>query len=72
MSEIITLQAQVDIPDSRALVSTEIHSKLFAELLAERFGIGVYQERVTLNIIYQIGMRLAVLPLSIRYKAYQY
>ena len=50
VSAITMAQSQIHIPDSRSFISTKIHSKVTAGLLAKRFGIGIYQERATLKV----------------------
>ena len=57
VSEIIMVQAKMYIPDSMALISTEVQSILITYLLAERFGIGMDQSRTTLKVIDQRGTR---------------
>ena len=37
VSEIITVQAQIDIPNRSYFISTERHTKVTADFLAERF-----------------------------------
>ena len=69
--EIIMGHAQVEIPYRREFLSIERHSKVTDDLLTERFGIGMYQSKVTLKFRDKIGMRSEVLHLPRRSKPNQ-
>ena len=56
-----------DIPTRQIYTSTERHVKISAEVLADRFGIGLERERQTLKATTQRGTRSALLPISRRY-----
>jgi hypothetical protein len=58
-----------DTPARHTFVSTERHSKISAELIAERFGIGPGRAKATLRATTQRGMRSAILPIGRWYKA---
>ena len=58
-----------DLPVRQTYTSNERHQKLTAEVLADRFGIGVERARLTLRATLQRGMRSAILPISRRYRA---
>ena len=58
-----------DVPERRTFVSTERHTKVTEDTLAERFGIGIQRARATLRVTTQRGMRSAILPIARRYKA---
>ena len=58
-----------DIPDQQTYVSTERHIKLTAELLAERFAIGLPRASAMLRVTTQRGVRSAILPIGRRYRA---
>jgi hypothetical protein len=59
----------LDVPVRRTFTSTERHSRITAEELAERLGIGVERAKSTLRATIQRGTRSAILPLSRRYRA---
>jgi hypothetical protein len=52
-----------DAPARRTFVSTDRHSKITSDHIAERFGIGPERAKATLR-----GMRLAILPIGRRYR----
>ena len=58
-----------DIPTIQTYTSTERHVKISAELLADRFGIGLERARQTLKSTTQRGTRSALLPITRRYRA---
>ena len=58
-----------EAPARRTFVSDERHSKISAELIAERFGIGPLRAQKTLRVTTQRGVRSAILPISRRYRA---
>ena len=58
-----------DIPTKQTYTSTERHKKASAELLAERFAIGLQRARNTLRVTFQRAIRSAILPISRRYRA---
>ena len=58
-----------DVPERKTFVSTERHTKITEDTLAERFGIRIHRARATLRKTTQRGMRSAILPLAWRYKA---
>lgn len=58
-----------DVPTRNTFVSTERHSTITAETLAERFLIGPDRARATLKATTQKGLRSAILPISRRYRA---
>jgi len=58
-----------DIPTRQTYTSTERHIKMLAEVLADRFGIGLERARQTLRATTQRGTRSALLPISRRYRA---
>ena len=58
-----------DIPTRQTYTSTERHIKMSAEVLANRFGIGLERARQTLRATNQRGTRSALLPISRRYRA---
>lgn len=59
----------LDLPVRRTFVSTDRHTKVTAEGLSERFGIGIQRARATLRNTTQRGTRSAILPLDRRYRA---
>ena len=56
------------MPVRRTFVSTEHHSRINADQIAERFGIGPIRAAATLRATLQRGMRSAILPTWRRYK----
>ena len=58
-----------DIPTRQTCTSTERHAKMSAEVLADRFGIGLERAKQTLKATTQQGTRSALLPISRRYRA---
>lgn len=58
-----------DLPTRQTYTSTERHSKISAEVLADRFGIGIERARATLRATLQRGVRSATLPIGRRYRA---
>jgi hypothetical protein len=58
-----------DVPARRTFVSHERHSKITANHLAERFGIGPERAKATLRATTQRGLRSAILPIGRRYRA---
>ena len=58
-----------DIPTRQTYISTERHIKMSAEVLADRFGIGLERARQTLRATMQRGTRSALFPISRRYRA---
>jgi hypothetical protein len=53
-----------DVPARRTFVSHERHSKITADHLAERFGIGPERAKATLRATTQRGLRSAILPIG--------
>ena len=68
-SEHDPLESGIDVPEYRTFVSSDRHTKVTAEILAERFAIGPKAARATLKATRQSGTRSAILPLGRRYKA---
>ena len=58
-----------DVPTRQTYTSTDRHSKISAEVLADRFAIGLERAKATLNATLQRGTRSAILPISRRYRA---
>lgn len=58
-----------DIPSRRTFTSTERHAKLTADIISERFGVGIERARATIRATTQRGVRSAILPISRRYRA---
>jgi len=69
ISQVETVFEQADAPARRTFVSDERHTKVSAELIAERFGIGPIRAQRTLRVTTQRGIRSAILPISRRYRA---
>ena len=61
-----TINEQRDIPSRRTLSVLNRHEKASAELLADRFGIGMKRVQCTLRVTTQRGVRSAILPNSSR------
>ena len=58
-----------DIPTSKTYSSTDRHSKISAEVLADRFGIRIDRANATLKATVQRGTRSDILTISWRYRA---
>ncbi len=58
-----------DLPTRQTYTSTERHVKVSAEVLADRFAIGIQRARDTLKATLQKGTRSAILPIARRYRA---
>ena len=58
-----------NIPERRTFVSTDWHTKITKNILADHFGTGPLRARATLKGTLQNGRRSAILPLARRYKA---
>ena len=58
-----------DLPVRQTFTSTDRHGIVSAEVLADRFGIGLNRARDTLKATHQRGVRSALLPISRRYRA---
>ena len=58
-----------DLPTRQTYTSTERHAKISAEVLADRFAIGLQRARATMNATLQRGTRSAILPIARRYRA---
>lgn len=58
-----------DLPTRQTYTSTERHAKISAEVLADRFAIGIERARRTLRATLQRGVRSAILPIGRRYRA---
>ena len=58
-----------DLPTRQTYTSTERHAEISAEVLADRFAIGIGRARATLEATLQRGVRSAILPISRRYRA---
>ena len=69
ISQVKTEYEQIDSPARRTFVSDERHTKVSAELIAERFSIGPIRSQRTLRVTTQRGIRSAILPISRRYRA---
>jgi hypothetical protein len=62
--------SQQDRPSQRTFVSTEPHAKVWAELLADRFGNGPNWAQRMLHVTTQQGARSAIrVPISRQYRA---
>ena len=59
----------LDVQKPRTYISTDRHTKITSEVLAERFCIGHHKAMATLRATTQRGLRSAILPLARRYKA---
>ena len=57
------------IPTRQTYKYTERHMKMSADVLADRFGIGLERARQTLKATTQRGPRSALLPISRRYRS---
>ncbi len=68
-SQVDTVHDHTDTPGRRTFVSEELHLKITAEVLAERFGISIPRAQRTLRVTTQRGVRSAILPISRRYRA---
>ena len=60
-----------DLPLKQTYTPTEQHSRISAEVLAYRFGIGIERARATLKETVQRRTRSAILPISRRYRSYR-
>ena len=58
-----------DLPTRQTYTSTERHAKVSAEVLADRFAIGIERAHQTLRATLQRGTRSAILPIGRRYRA---
>ena len=58
-----------DVPARRTLISSDRHSKLTAETLAEHWCIGPKRAQATLKATLHKGTRSAILPIARRYRA---
>ena len=58
-----------DLPTRQTYTSNERHAKISAEVLADRFGIGIERARQTIKNTLHTGTRSAILPLSRRYRS---
>ena len=58
-----------DIPTSQTYSLTDRHYKISAEVLADRFIIGIDRENATLKSTLQRGTGSAILPIRRRYRA---
>ena len=58
-----------DLPTRQSYTSSERHAKVSAEVLADRFAIGIEKAHLTLQGTHQKATRSALLPLSRRYRA---
>ena len=58
-----------DIPTRQTYSSTDRHSKISAEVLADQFGIGIDRANATLKATLQRGTRSAIIPISRRFRA---
>ena len=58
-----------DLPTRQTYTSTERHAKISAEVLADRFAIGIERAKHTLQATLQRGVRSAILPIGRRYRA---
>ena len=68
-AQVETVYDQTDTPGRRTFVSDERHTKLTAEMIAEKFGISIPRAQRTLRVTTQRGVRSAILPISRRYRA---
>ena len=62
-------QELLDTPIRDTYTSRERHNKVTANLVAQRFGIGIERARQTMRSTLQRGTRSAILPISRRYRA---
>ena len=62
-------EALEDVPLRQTYTSTDRHGMKSAEVLADRFGIGIQRARDTLMATNQRGVRSAILPIRRRYRA---
>ena len=58
-----------DLPTRQSYTSNDRHSKITAELIADRFAIGLQTARATMKATLMKGTRSALLPLSRRYRS---
>ena len=58
-----------DVPTRQTYSSTDRRSKISAEVLADRFGIGIDRANANLKSTLQRGTRSAILPIIRRYRA---
>ena len=68
-AQVETVYDQVDTPGRRPFVSDERHTKVTAELIAEKFGISKPRGQRTLRVTTQRCARSAILPISRQYRA---
>ncbi|KAI2502896.1 Reverse transcriptase (RNA-dependent DNA polymerase) [Fragilaria crotonensis] len=68
-AQVETVYDQTDTPARRTFVSDERHTKVTAEMIAEKFGISIPRAQRTLRVTTQRGVRSAILPISRRYRA---
>ena len=68
-AQVETAYHQTDMPGRRTFVSDERHTKVTAEMIAEKFGISIPRAQRTLRDTTQRGVRSAMLPISRRYRA---
>ncbi len=68
-SQVDVVFDQNDTTRRRTFVSDEQHSKVSAEMIAERYGIGPVRAQKTLRVTTQRGVGSAILPISRRYRA---
>ena len=62
-------ESNQDVPARRTLISSNRHSKLKVEELAEHWCIGPKRAQATLKATLQKGTRCAILPIARRYRA---
>ena len=58
-----------DVEARRTFVSTERHTKVTVDKLADRFCIGPLKAKATMRVTTQRGLRSSLLPLARRYRA---
>jgi PAS domain-containing protein len=58
-----------DVPTRQTYTSTERHLQTSAEVLADRFAIGLQRAKDTIRATHQRSTRSAILPISRRYRA---
>ena len=58
-----------DVPSTKTFVSKDRHPVVSAESISERWFIGIDNAAQTYNVTTQKKVRLAILPLSRRYRA---
>eukprot|EP00978_Attheya_sp_CCMP212_P022615 scaffold67703_cov46-Attheya_sp.AAC.1 len=69
-SQVSMVETEIDnVPVRRTFISTERHTKITADSLAERFCLGPERAKQTIRVTTQRGTRSAILPITQRYQA---